>query len=96
LQKNYIRGVRILDTEHSLYFILCEKCFGPIIDQLGGWNKVDQNYVYYLCGNSKYYCCDVCSETFIVNRRCGGDRRKFQYEIHIPERRMLKRRERDY
>ena len=96
MRKNYTSGIRILDNEHSLYFILCKKCFKPIIDQLGGWNKVDRNNIYFLCGNSEYYCCDVCSESFIVNRRCGSDRRKFQYGIHIPERRVLKRREIDY
>jgi hypothetical protein len=83
----FLCGVKIVNFENLPDLFICAVCNGPLIDHIGGWKGLDLGKVYHMNQESDYRFCAVCSKPLSIERRGGFDRREYEYEIHIPERR---------
>jgi hypothetical protein len=92
LNKKYFYGAKIESYDKSADIIICSNCFEPLFDQMGRWGSINLIKIYLLDGKIKSLCCDVCGQTFNLDRRRGLDRREYDYDAHVPERRTIGRR----
>ena len=90
--ETYTHGVKIVDFGTSQTVYLCSDCFGPLLDQIGGWENIDSGKMYPLIEEKYYRNCSLCRRPIAKDRRGGTDRRVFDYSVHLPERRKATRR----
>ncbi len=95
MTERFLCGVKFVGFEGLPDLVLCSDCVGPLLDQIGGWKNMDLGKAYPLIGEKNYSICAVCSRSITSERRVGADRREYDYEVHIPERRTTDRRRED-
>jgi hypothetical protein len=93
--KGYHNGVTIFLSDSSITYVLCSNCAAPLIEQLSGLNNVVDCMMHRVIEANQFQICDACSYVIYVNRRSGDERRTYQYDIYIPDRRSKLRRKED-
>jgi hypothetical protein len=93
--KGYQNGVTIFLSDSSLTYVLCSNCAAPLIEQLSGLNNIVDCMAHRVIEANQFQICDACSQVIYANRRSGVERRTYEYDIHIPDKRAKFRRKED-